>query len=373
VLVQQTNAQSYSFIGSFDVFHPSFLNLEYFTPENEQENKNSLVITTFSGVPFSKDGVYIVEDIGKYINSISQIEPALVTKQLQWPNEATSVPFKIFNETAIGLGNGFLVPSKSTGYVSVIPSNTSIPHHLSEKKPDWFYHVAEWWDMNGDGLEDCVTARATVPTNGPSQGELVWFENPGSNQLSQTWQEHVVSSGPDIMIHLLWLDGLSSNEQPQIIAAEFFSTEIRLFWTENNSLWSNSENIQSVVIDNDMGSPFDIQYVDLNNDGKKDLLVTNHQGEADQSAVFAYTVPENWKTDPWPRYVLATNITTLKRGENQASPGRATAFHPNTNETMRHFIFCIEILTKCHIEFLLVKLNKLCMQIKKILIALYLT
>jgi len=45
----------------------------------------------------------------------------------------------------------------------------------------------------------------------------------------------------------------------------------------------------------------------------------------------------------------------------------------NTNETMRHFIFCIEILTKCHIEFLLVKLNKLCMQIKKILIALYLT
>lgn len=57
-----------------------------------------------------------------------------------------------------------------------------------------------------------------------------------------------------------------------------------------------------------MGSPFDVQYIDLNNDGRKDLLVTNHQGAANQSAVFAYTVPENWKTDPWPRYVLATKF-----------------------------------------------------------------
>ena len=55
-----------------------------------------------------------------------------------------------------------------------------------------------------------------------------------------------------------------------------------------------------------MGAPFDVQYVDLNNDGKKDLLATNHEHAADESAVFAYEVPENWQTDPWTRHVLAT-------------------------------------------------------------------
>lgn len=56
------------------------------------------------------------------------------------------------------------------------------------------------WDMDGDGLIDCVSARATVPTVGTPQGQLVWFSNPGQNVFEQTWEEHVVASGPDIMI-----------------------------------------------------------------------------------------------------------------------------------------------------------------------------
>ena len=56
--------------------------------------------------------------------------------------------------------------------------------------------------MNGDGLVDCVSARATVPTFGSPQGELVWFQNPGTNQFSTTWETHVVSPGPDIIIHV---------------------------------------------------------------------------------------------------------------------------------------------------------------------------
>ena len=44
----------------------------------------------------------------------------------------------------MGLGDGFLVPGKNTGSVSLIPANTSTPHAISEKKKNWFYHVAEW-------------------------------------------------------------------------------------------------------------------------------------------------------------------------------------------------------------------------------------
>eukprot|EP01095_Lingulamoeba_sp_RSL-Kostka_P010503 TRINITY_DN3806_c0_g1_i2.p1 TRINITY_DN3806_c0_g1~~TRINITY_DN3806_c0_g1_i2.p1 ORF type:complete len:146 (+),score=53.26 TRINITY_DN3806_c0_g1_i2:985-1422(+) len=60
-----------------------------------------------------------------------------------------------------------------------------------------------------------------------------------------------------------------------------------------------------------------------------DLLASNHQHEALQSAVFGYEIPQNWKTDDWKRHVLSTNITTRKKGDNQASPGLALAFHPS--------------------------------------------
>mmetsp|Transcript_32794 Transcript_32794/g.56066 ORF Transcript_32794/g.56066 Transcript_32794/m.56066 type:complete len:427 (-) Transcript_32794:63-1343(-) len=325
------NNYNYQFLGQFEVDLPSFLNLGYFDPENRETVNNTLIITTFSGSRSVTGKIYTVENIGNQLTSVGNITPKLLTDDMIWPNEARSVPYEIFSTQTIGTGDGFLVPGKSTGSVSIIPLDTGIPHAISTPKNGWFYHVAEWWDMNGDGLMDCVSARATVPTFKPPQGELVWFENPGDNFFSTTWEEHVLASGPDIMIHLIWLD--ESSSQPQIVAAEFFSNEITLWWLEGNTTWSDTSAIRSRVIDSDMGAPFDVQYVDLNNDGKKDLLATNHEHAADESAVFAYEVPENWQTDPWTRHVLATNITTLKIGPNQASPGEAVAFHPNTTDT----------------------------------------
>ena len=91
-----------------------------------------------------------------------------------------------------------------------------------------------------------------------------------------------------------------------IVAAQFFSSQLTLWWVEGEDVsWANGT-LQSILIDDTMGAFFDTQFVDLNNDGKKDLLVTNHMHGANQAAVFAYTVPENWKTDPWPRYIIAT-------------------------------------------------------------------
>ena len=56
--------------------------------------------------------------------------------------------------------------------------------------------------MDGDGLVDSVSARATVPTFGSPKGELVWFKQPASNALGQTWAETVIGNGPDVMIHV---------------------------------------------------------------------------------------------------------------------------------------------------------------------------
>ena len=72
----------------------------------------------------------------------------------------------------MGMGNGFLPPGKQTGAVTLIPTTTNVPWAISAPKQDWFYHVAKWWDMDGDGLEDCVSARA-FDDGTQSQGQLV--------------------------------------------------------------------------------------------------------------------------------------------------------------------------------------------------------
>jgi hypothetical protein len=62
------------------------------------------------------------------------------------------------------VGDGFLVPGKSTGSISVIKNledNHSKVIELSHEKKGWFYHLALVIDMNNDGRKDILTARAT--------------------------------------------------------------------------------------------------------------------------------------------------------------------------------------------------------------------
>lgn len=139
----------------------------------------------------------------------------------------------------------------------------------------------------------------------------------------------LLASGPDVLVHFTSLRGASG--QPAIVAAQFFSQQLRLYWTDDVS-WSVKA-VQSRLIDGKMGAPFDALEADLNNDGQMDLLATNHQHATNESAVFAYVIPEDWRMAEWERHVLSSDIPTLKVGPNQASPGQAIAFHPAVNDT----------------------------------------
>lgn len=90
----------------------------------------------------------------------------------------------------------------------------------------WFYHQAIWYDMNGDGRLDLLTARATKPIFGAEGGEMVWLEQPASDPLgaaSLPWQEHVIASGnlsPDVFFRLHDVNGDGFDE---ILFTSFFS------------------------------------------------------------------------------------------------------------------------------------------------------
>ena len=103
--------------------------------------------------------------------------------------------------------------------------------------------------------------------------------------------------------------------------------------------WFESGALKSVDVDDAIGSAFDVQLVDLNADGKLDVLATNSMTDGTKGGVFAYEIPTNFKTDPWPKHVLTTGFTLPSNPlTNPAAPGSATAFQPKVGGTSKPLI-----------------------------------
>ena len=165
-------------------------------------------------------------------------------------------PKEIFGEGYIN-ASGFLVPGKSTGNINYIDNSGNVTK-LVKNKRGFFYHSVKWADMNGDGLLDMVTARAKKPIFGASKGELIWLEQPANGELLKQWKEHLITEGPDVNFIL---EDLTNDGQPEIIATEFFSEKLSVTYKEGSE-W------KKVIIDDKIKRGFDLEMVDLNNDGK---------------------------------------------------------------------------------------------------------
>jgi len=58
--------------------------------------------------------------------------------------------------------SGFLVPTKTYGQLEVYNLDSGEgPWNMAsdESRKDWSYHTVLWTDIDGDGLEDALTAR----------------------------------------------------------------------------------------------------------------------------------------------------------------------------------------------------------------------
>lgn len=58
----------------------------------------------------------------------------------------------------------------------------------------FYYTNAYWYDVDGDGDFDLVTARTNKPTG--TTAELIFLENPGTGLGD--WTEHHMADGPDL-------------------------------------------------------------------------------------------------------------------------------------------------------------------------------
>lgn len=325
-----TSGYHYRPLGSISITNPSFVRVL----QCGSAPSPSLWITEFSGELLKPGKVYTIANVSSFYPDFSAAKPTLVSSNFKWPNLISVAPKEIGD--FIVVPDGFLVPGKSTGGIYLLNCNlqeeSSTPIELTSPKLGWFHHMVVWRDMNGDGRLDVLTARATKPIIGHAGGELLWLEQPAENPLTSVpWKEHVIASGPDVIIIVADLN--KNDNQFEVFACEFFSERLSVLTIST----TNATVTGTRDIDTTIGPAYDAILTDLNMDGSEDLLVTNHKG-GNGGEVYAYEIPKDVLNGNYTKHLVANNFTVTESGSNQAAPGFVYTFKPNSNYTGKPFI-----------------------------------
>jgi len=386
-------------------FNPAFTHIDSFNMPNGSK-VDGLVVTSFYNAIKNPDGVggavdYFERDLVARISGIGyrwpawwnkdrdveilsdvdKTDPTLPTDfdQTVWPNEAQRVPDGILPFEAVVVPEGFHTPvppgrltlinlddpARSTYIIDQSLQNPAggrckFPDHdkYDPTNAPRFYHLVKWFDMDGDGLKDVVTVRSGFKVNvlfcAPSAGEVVWFKNPGGAiDPAVEWEEHVVAGYPsarysaDISLDIADLEG---DGVPEIVGGNFFTGElISLYGAPVGESWTDvdleTNPARIAQISDDQGAPFSVRFVDLNQDGKLDILATNHQGDDCFSAtaepipgrVYALEQPASGDLfgAPWATHILKDNIRPNPTfpepagGPGRLAPGLAQEMWPS--------------------------------------------
>lgn len=315
---------SFKVLPTITVSNPSFLSV---WPRTEN-GTDTLFITQFTGNPFQSGSISFVDNITAALaNGDQTYQVTQLCDNLKWPNEISQVPVNAIStlkQPAILIPDGFLVPGKDNGAVYLVTTDQApaTPIRLDTGRNSYFYHRAIWRDMNGDGLLDILTARATKPFFGSGSGELLWLEQPSSGDpLTQVpWNEHVITAGPDVFFVVT----AENDTEFQIAAAQFFTSALVLYNIDSKT----GQLLSQQTLDSSNG-PFEgIQYLDLDGDGNKEILTNSHQG-GNGGAILAYQSTEGVNTFD-KMHTLATGFNVVVSGIGQAAPGIPYGFNPHS-------------------------------------------
>ena len=337
-------------------FNTAFLSFEEF-----QGTSTNLVITSFYTIQANPSPeVLAIDQVGSIAfdanKSFDQDEVGdvftITNEEAVWPNEAITAPDSLFDFEALVVAHGFhptFEPGKLTA-INVDTLDEYIIHQSTNESPE-YYHNSVFYDMDGDGLLDIISVRSgfkLFPSFRPPSGDLVWFKNPGTDLDKDVgWEEFVILSGPmapDIKVLMYDFD---HDGVPEIVTTHFFvGKKITIYGALNPSdaIWGQS-GIKSVDISTDQGSPFGVEVVDLDGDGKVDILATNHEGDncGDNiipGRVYALEAPADlsllFDATQWSTRILLDDIypqpTLLSAGSPRLAPGKAKTFYPSRQE-----------------------------------------
>lgn len=302
----------------------------------------SVVGTTFG--PFGKDNIFAIGPI----SAGNEAQYTVLSDGFKWPNEVKEIPEEVKAKAGlegnfVQVADGFLFPGKSTGGIHLVKIGDGLSVEITkvtEDKSSWFYHHSDWADMDMDGILDLVAARATSPfLFGSPDSELLWVKNNGDGTFGST---QVITKGPGVAFRMIDIDGNGSLE---IVATEFFKNQQLAIYTCPEASWADcatNQNTVEVVLSSGEGPFFDLDWVDLNGDGKKDILCTAQQytegslfnKKTIPGRVFAFEQPADWtagSSTAWTRHVLSDGyLPQPKQPKGSGAPGAPSSFIMDT-------------------------------------------
>ncbi|XP_046991237.1 uncharacterized protein LOC124596225 isoform X1 [Schistocerca americana] len=319
-------------LGNFYLGQAAFL--EVFQSEQATENyadQFTLYISNFNPLSLAqKDYIYYIKSPGSQLNDVNNWVPTKIDQENYWPNDLYFMSSSIAGREGIIWTSGFLVPTKTKGCLNIYFTDQEPfdgPYNIASlDDQDYSYHRIIWRDVNGDGLSDAVTARFHTGLLGSVTKQFLWLENPGNSQL-EGWTQHMINEdGADIhfQIEQLPVGGTAYDVQ---LNGEFWNEKVTIYYgTDNANFWQNPSVLQEVVVDDTIGQPFDLYYWDINLDGVKEIIVTAYNGS--YGNVFAYTVPEDFRTGTFERHTLAEGFeANFILGGQSMTPGAAHLFY----------------------------------------------
>lgn len=311
--------------GEFKIHNAAFININSF-----EDSEDFMLVSTFG--PVTHGNVYVVPGLKEAVvaGDISTLQSyKLDTPDFTWPNNIAVVPQDVFGERAIHVPDGFVVPMHGNGGIYIVRmdetdlSKTKETVKITAHKRGYFYHMGYWLDLNGDGRKDFLTARS----NGKKgEGELLWLEHPEDGLNSgDAWTEHVIGNLADVGFLLHEMEEYP--DEVIIFVAHFFDEAVRMLRvsTVDGTL------VQAKTIDDtEIMSAYSVTVVDLNGDGKQQLMVNNHQKKNKDAGIWAYEFPEDPMNDDWSRVPLATDFhNAFSLTVPNMSPGFPYVMYPN--------------------------------------------
>ncbi|XP_063962511.1 uncharacterized protein LOC129271434 [Lytechinus pictus] len=341
VLMPAAQAWNYKHVGSVPVEKAAFSSLH----RVGSTEKFDLSVSTFkSSVKY--DVVYVFRDVGGQLlnggswNPGNNLQKEVLVDGLLWPNEVEPVPVNAFEgdeKDYWWVANGFLVPGKEQGSIGLIEAYEAgqdgrCPYHnLTDngQGEKWWYHRVYFVDADGDNKLDMLTARADTSGRGVL-AEMVYFKQPSSKPITSTpWDVTVLFDGPDALFRYEKMS-VNSATRHAIFSCQYFAEKLVVSWSDSNP--PDFKNMNHRVIEDIVDNRyFDAEIVDLNGDGKEDLLVSINSMSNGQ--LVAFEMPDNWATGTWKRHLIAEGfkphgpIVT----EGMGSPGTTFTFKPDAS------------------------------------------
>jgi len=345
-----------SLVATMEFLNPAFLSFVNMKDQTSS-TKTQLLATTFG---MTQNFISVLNGIDTLYNTTTKNNKVPNNSKIigntdyVWPNVAEQIPSEVFSSVErasfcsgaaaaaadsdscelLVIPDGFLVPGHKTGGVHIQGVNLAAlsgdvnvepikSFNVAGEETNWFYHKANWFDMDKDGLMDMIIARCNVNTFGQAKGELVWLKHPSDpSQVTKPWKMSVLANGPDIIsMPLVGNDGLL-----YIISAEFFAEKLSVTSVTPGA----TPKVNSyTIVDSSPGPSDDLKLADVDGDGVVELILTTHQNK--DGKVYAYELPANLlpaKSSSvreggadWQRVLIATGFVTTLKGQNQASPG----------------------------------------------------